>query len=174
MNIIRALRNRAQGGKGSSPDAGTTDQGQALTDRYERLNDRQAVEHLGGLDQVELTAIDAFERSHRDRPAVHDKLRYLRQREPLPGYDALEPDAIVQALSGADQATLKAVREYERKLRARPAVLKEVARALHRPRDDGTAADVDGVATAATEHEQPLVVGNGLPVKVGAAPKHDA
>jgi hypothetical protein len=143
MSIFRGLRGRAQsrGDNGNSPDGGATDQGRALTDRYERLGEREAVEQLGGLDQVELTAIAAFEGSHRDRPSVHDKLRYLRQREPLPGYDALEADAVVQALSDADNATLKAVREYERKLKDRRVVLDEVARALHRS-NAGSAADV--------------------------------
>ena len=31
-----------------------------------------------------------------------DKLRYMRWSEPLPGYDALSPEQIVEALAGAD------------------------------------------------------------------------
>ena len=52
------------------------------------LNERQAVAELAGFNQVELTAIETFERSHRGR-------------EPLPDYDGLEPDAIVEVLSNA-------------------------------------------------------------------------
>jgi hypothetical protein len=102
-----------------------------LIDRYEGLGERDAVAELGGLTQVDLTAIQAFERSHRDRAAVLNKLRYLRQSEPLPGYDALEPAQIAEALLAADIVTVKAVREYERKLQHRASVLKDVSRALH-------------------------------------------
>jgi hypothetical protein len=41
---------------------------------------------------------------------VLDKLRYMRGSEPLPGYDALSPEEIATALSGADAETVKAVR----------------------------------------------------------------
>ena len=43
-----------------------------------------------------------------------DKLRYMRGSDPLPGYDALSPDEIATALSGAEVETVKAVRDYER------------------------------------------------------------
>lgn len=150
MNFLDAFRNRRNGGApaGDSPETSSADQ--PLTDRYEGLNERDAVAELGGLNQIELTVIDDFERSHSEREPVLNKLRYLRQPEPLPDYDALEPDAIAEALAGADSDTIKAVREYERKLQNRPAVNREVLSALHRLRD---------------HDEQPLVVGNGLPVR---------
>ena len=174
MNILKAFRNgnRAGDSGGESPDASHTDAGQQLTDRYEHLREREAVAQLGQLNQAELTAIEAFERTHRDRPAVMNKLRYLRQPEPLTGYDALEPDAIAHALSGADKTTVQAVREYERKLQGRPGVLKEIARALHRF-DEPPAPDDDFAAVATPDYEQPLVVGNGLPIKVTAASGRD-
>ena len=61
-----------------------------------------------------------------------DKLRYMRQREPLPGYDALNVEEIVAALEDADLATISKVRGYERKFANRPGVLEEVARVYHR------------------------------------------
>ena len=61
-----------------------------------------------------------------------DKLRYMRQREPLPGYDALSVEEIVSALEEADLATISKVRGYERKFANRPDVLEEVARVYHR------------------------------------------
>jgi hypothetical protein len=82
--------------------------------------------------------------------------KHLRQDEPIPGYDTLEPSAMADALSDADVDTLKAVREYERKLQRRPAALTEIARALQARREPGPA----------PAYEQPLVVGNGLPIKV--------
>ena len=47
--------------------------------------------------QVELAAIETYERSHRNRPEVLDKLRYMRGSEPLPGYDALSPEQITDS-----------------------------------------------------------------------------
>jgi hypothetical protein len=41
---------------------------------------------------------------------VLDKLRYMRGREPLPGYDALSLEEIVAALEEADLATIRKVR----------------------------------------------------------------
>jgi hypothetical protein len=164
MNIFKTIRN------GMHPDAEATDASpadtnQTLTDRYERLNERQAVEELVQLNQVELTAIETFERAHHDRAAVLNKLRYLQQPEPLPGYDALEPGAIAGALAGADVTTVKAVREYERKFQNRGSALEEISRALHGFRDTSPVGDVEASAPA-REREQPLVVGNGLPIKV--------
>jgi hypothetical protein len=165
MKILKALRKggRAEDRGGASPDASHTDAGQQLTDRFEGLNEREAVAQLVHFNQVELTAIEAFERTHRDRPAVINKLRYLRQPEPLTGYDALEPDAIADALSGADKTTVQAVREYERKLQGRAGVLQEVTRALHR--FGKRQASEDDVVPVPRDLEQPLVVGNGLPIK---------
>ena len=137
---------------------------QALTDRYAKLNDQQAVAALAGLSQAELTAIARFERSHRDRAPVLDKLRYLRQPEPLPGYDALEPNAIPEALAGADTGTVKAVREYERKHQNRPSVNVAIASALNSLRDE-PGAGADGAPTPPPAGSQPPVAGNELPIE---------
>ncbi|HEX2415684.1 MAG TPA: hypothetical protein VHJ37_10755 [Thermoleophilaceae bacterium] len=105
MRILERLRHR-------SPD------GEAATARLSRLT------------QVELAAVEAHERSHRERPVVLNRLRWLRGTEPLPGYDALESDEIGRALADADQATLKRVRSYERRHRDRRDVRAEIARLL--------------------------------------------
>ncbi len=57
-----------------------------------------------------------------------DKLRWMRQDEPVPGYDAMSIDEVATALDKADLSTLKRVRGYERKFADRRAVLDEVAR----------------------------------------------
>jgi hypothetical protein len=94
---------------------------------YEGLKGRELLAQIRLRSQVELTRIDSYERSHQARPSVLDKLRYLRCDEPLAGYDQLDSDAIVTALSAADSAKLSRVRSYETKLRARPEVLTGVA-----------------------------------------------
>ena len=99
---------------------------------YDRLDGRAVINGLHDHTQVELEAVEAYERSHRSREPVLDKLRYMRGREPLAGYDALSVEEIVAALEPADLATLKKVRAYERKFANRPDVLEEVVRDLHR------------------------------------------
>jgi hypothetical protein len=97
---------------------------------YDDLDGKQVSERLSQLSQVELAAVETYERAHGNRPAVLDKLRYMQGTEPLPGYDALTPEQIAEALAGADADTVRAVRDYERKFRQRQAVMDEAARAL--------------------------------------------
>jgi hypothetical protein len=61
---------------------------------------------------------------------VLEKLRYMQGSEPLPGYDALTPEQIAEALADADAETVRAVRDYERKFAHRRSVMQEAARVL--------------------------------------------
>src|SRR5512132_804669 len=101
----------------------------AISD-YDQLNAKQVSDRLSQLSQVELAAIETYERAHGNRPAVLDKLRYMQGSEPLPGYDALTTEQIADALAGADAETVRAVRDYERKFKHRQSVLQEAARVL--------------------------------------------
>jgi hypothetical protein len=133
MNILKRLRNRSpRGGAGDpgSAEAGSPDVDQSPIPGYDDLDHRKIGARLNELSQVELAAVETYERSHKDRPEVLDKLRYLRTSEPLPGYDALSPEQITKALAGADTETVKAVRDYERKFQHRQSVLDEAARVL--------------------------------------------
>ena len=100
---------------------------------YDGLKSHEVVSSLSSRSQVELAKIDAYERAHEARPAVFDKLRWMRQDEPMQGYDALDTDGVIKALDKADPTVLKAVRGYERKFANRRDVLEEVDR-LHRER----------------------------------------
>jgi hypothetical protein len=100
---------------------------------YEGLKTRKVIASLSSHSQVELAKIEDYERAHQNREEVFDKLRYLRQDEPLPGYDALDTEEVLAALDEADVSAIKRVRGYERKFAARREVLDEVAR-LHRER----------------------------------------
>lgn len=100
---------------------------------YDKLKDKEVAASLSGRTQAELEQIEAYERAHKGRRVVFDKLRYLRQKEPLPGYDALDVGQVIDKLQNADLAALKRVRGYERKFGARRDVLEEVDR-LHRNR----------------------------------------
>ena len=100
---------------------------------YDRLSARQVKDALRDHSQIELAAVEAYERSHKDRLAVFDKLRYMRGSEPFPGYDALSVEETLAVLKEADLETIGKVRGYERKFANRPRVLEAVAH-LHRSR----------------------------------------
>jgi hypothetical protein len=138
MTILSALSERLPVRRASDPPQppGDVPAGSAVETElpfagYDRLNDRQVIDELSGHSQIELEAVESYERSHQDREPVLDKLRWMRGREPLPGYDALGVEEIVAAVGDADLATIKRVRAYERKFANRPAVLDEVGRVHH-------------------------------------------
>jgi hypothetical protein len=138
MTILTAIRDRFSPSSSSSEFARgasgrATGDGDALPFAgYDRLDDRQVIGGLSDHSQIELEAVETYERSHKDREPVLDKLRYMRQREPLAGYDALSAEEIATALKEADLATIKKVRGYERKFANRRDVLEAVARAHQR------------------------------------------
>jgi hypothetical protein len=111
----------------------TTDTVNEPVSGYDSLKTKEVVASLSNRSQVELAEIETYEHTHQNRLSVFDKLRWLRQDEPLPGYDALSSDELITALQVADVAAIKRARGYERKFRARREVLGEVDR-LHRER----------------------------------------
>jgi hypothetical protein len=133
MRILERLRNRSPHEEAGAPDsaeASSADEQRLPIARYDQLDGKQVIPQLSQLSQIELTPVEAHERSHRNRPVVLNRLRWLRGREPLPGYDALDSDEIVRALADADAATVKAVRSYERHHRDRREVSAEAVRVL--------------------------------------------
>ena len=111
----------------------TTDTANEPVAGYDSLKTKEVIASLSSHSQVELAEIESYEHTHQNRSSVFDKLRWLRQDEPVPGYDALSLEDVVDSLDKADLAALKRVRGYERKFRARRDVLDEVDR-LHRER----------------------------------------
>jgi hypothetical protein len=108
----------------------TTDAAAEPVAGYDRLKTKEVVASLSSRSQVELAEIESYEHSHENRVSVFDKLRWLRQDEPLPGYDALSSGEVIAVLEQSDLAAIKRVRGYERKFRARREILDEVDR-LH-------------------------------------------
>jgi hypothetical protein len=133
VRILERLRNRSprrETGAAGPAEASSADEQRLPIARYDQLDPKQLIPRLGQLSQLELAAVEDHERSHRERAVVLNRLRWLRGREPLPGYDTLHSDEIVSALADADSATVKAVRSYERHHRERREVLAEAARVL--------------------------------------------
>ena len=130
MKILDSLRRRRSPGDAPGQDPDSPQAADLPIRGYDKLDERQIGARLDRLTQVELEAVEDYERSHADRPPVLAKLRYMRMHEPLPGYDALSPEEIAEALAGADAETIKGVRDYERKFGNRPQVMDEAARLL--------------------------------------------
>ena len=129
MKILDAIRGRttrdtqpADAAESSDSDAGALG-----ISGYDELSPARIADTLPKRSQVELEAIDDYEREHEDRRVVLDKLRYLRGDEPLPDYDSLDPGEVIAALEGVDMDTLGLVREYELKFHRRSEVLEALA-----------------------------------------------
>jgi hypothetical protein len=161
MKILNRLRNRPPREEAADPgsvEASSPDVAELPFPGYDKLDDKEVGARLHELSQVELAAVETYERSHKNRPEVLDKLRYMHTSEPLPGYDALSPEQIVEALADADAETVRAVRDYERKFGHRLQVMEEAARVLptsqasageERTREDKAARLREGFASRA-------------------------
>jgi hypothetical protein len=132
MKMLEALRRRRAQASGRETQAATSspDEHPVPISGYDQLGDKEVGDRLSELSQAELGSVETYERAHRNRPAVLEKLRYMQGSEPVPGYDALTTEQIAEALADADAETVKAVRDYERKFRHRQSVLSEAARVL--------------------------------------------
>ena len=133
MKMLERLFNRSPRGEAGDPGsavASSPDAGGLPIPGYDKLDDKEVCTRLHELSQVDLAAVETYERSHKDREVVLNKLHWLQHSEPLAGYDALKTEEIAQALTESDAETVKAVREYERHHLHRGEVLAEVARLL--------------------------------------------
>ena len=163
MTILSALSERLSRRAPDLPPAGDPPPGSAGDAElpfagYERLNESQVIHGLSGHSQIELEAVERYERSHLNREPVLNKLRWMRGHEPLPGYDALDVDEILAALEDADLATIQQIRAYERKFANRRAVLDEAARVLHRSlaaRPESAKPSYQPMSASAKERDQP-------------------
>lgn len=114
---------------GNQPD--DNQGGPAPFDGYDRLKPRDVKKGMANHSQDELAEMERYERANQGRASILDKLRYMRGRQPVEGYDQLSPEEIVKMLGDADVETIKKVRSYERKFANRPDVLEEVTRVHH-------------------------------------------
>jgi uncharacterized protein (DUF433 family) len=132
MTFLETLRIRRSrdSERDPQPDTSSSAEPPLPIARYDQLNAKQIRDQLSQLSQVELAAVETYERAHESRPVVLDKLRYMHGSQPLPDYDALTTEQIATALAGADAETVRAVRDYERKFQHRQSVLDEAGRVL--------------------------------------------
>lgn len=117
---------------------------------YDKLDPAQLRLMLSQASQAQLAMIKTYELAHEARPVVLNRLHWLQESEPVPGYDALESEAAVAMLADADTGRLKAVREYERRHQNRGDVRRAIAHGL-------PTASVSPGETDAREQQQTLV-----------------
>jgi ferritin-like metal-binding protein YciE len=98
--------------------------------RYDKLNADEITAKLTELSQIDLAKVGAYERKHENRATVLSRISTLRGNEPWPGYDEQSVSEIRSALAGADDARVKATRDYERTHKARAGVLEATEREL--------------------------------------------
>jgi ferritin-like metal-binding protein YciE len=99
---------------------------------YDRLNAGQAVSRLTDLTQRELQTIGEYERAHRNRRSVLERIAALQGPEPFDGYDTLSEAEAIERLRVADEATVERIRDYESRHRRRVAVLEAAQRVRSR------------------------------------------
>lgn len=132
MRFSERVRIAALGRAADTPpgtETATVDGGEPIAG-YDGLDEKVLIARFRDLSQIELAEVEAYERGHRSRRVVLNKLRYMRSPEPVAGYDALEPNDIVRLLEHGDSASIRAIRDYEGKFRGRRQVLNAAAQAL--------------------------------------------
>jgi hypothetical protein len=132
MGLLSDLRNRRSGSAPTpaDPDSGepaSSAGGQAPVKGYDRLDAQQLYAKLHRYNQAELAEIEEYERANQNRIEVLQKLRYMRGSQPVEGYDDMPTEEIVTMLETADPATVKRVRDYERKFAGRRPIMEMIA-----------------------------------------------
>jgi ferritin-like metal-binding protein YciE len=130
--LLPELARAASEGEPAAPDNVTPLRGEPLPG-YDRLNAGQVAARLSDLGQAELRVVAAYERAHRNRRTVLERIAALAAPEPVDGYDDLSEAAAIARLRESDEATVARIRDYETRHRRRVAVLEAAHRELSRP-----------------------------------------
>ena len=97
---------------------------------YNDLTAGEVISETKGLTQTELAKVYKFEKANQDRSSVLDALEGRFVDLPIPTYDALTVDEIVERLDKLSDPDLKTIRRYEQDTKARQTVLDAVERYL--------------------------------------------
>jgi hypothetical protein len=90
---------------------------------FSELGVTEIEQRLRDLSQNELTVIEGFERAHAGRSAVLDVIEGLREPEPWPGFDTMDPERIKMHLRDVPVSVARQALEYERRHRKRQTVI---------------------------------------------------
>jgi hypothetical protein len=97
---------------------------------YDRQNAGAIAAKLSGLGQHELRVIRDYEVRRENRAVVLERIAELSGDEPWPGYDEQSVEAILAALSGANDVTARRVLRYERAHKSRAGIIRAAEREL--------------------------------------------
>jgi hypothetical protein len=95
---------------------------------YDDLTDEEIVAKLPEQPQTTLAQVAAYEQANAKRATVLERVAALTGPEPAPGYDGLTADEAQKLVTGGDAALAAAVRDYERRHKARTSVLEAAGR----------------------------------------------
>jgi hypothetical protein len=101
---------------------------QAPITGYDDLTADDIVAKLPEQPQATLAQIAAYEQANAKRATVLERVAALTGPEPAPGYDGLTADEAQKLVTGGDAALATAVRDYERRHKARASVLEAAQR----------------------------------------------
>jgi len=123
MSLREHLPHRHHDEPAAPPPAAAAGSGDEPFPGYDRMSVHDLNEEFHHHTQAQLDECEEYERSHQNRKAVLNKLRYMHTRQPWQGYDEMAPEEIVARLENADDPTLKRVRDYEHKFENRPEIV---------------------------------------------------
>ena len=109
--------------KSASTNAGRPGPAKWTSEAYEPLTATEIIEKLPQLSQRELDEVETYEKAHRSRQRVLQKITSLRGQEPVTGYDELNVPAVHKQLAEGDAELAARVRDYERPRKSRDGVL---------------------------------------------------
>jgi hypothetical protein len=95
---------------------------------YDDLTAEEIVAKLAEQPQTTLAQVAAYEQANEKRTTVLERVAALTGPEPAPGYDGLTADEAQKLVTGGDAALAAAVRDYERRHKARTSVLEAAGR----------------------------------------------
>ncbi|MDP9069667.1 MAG: hypothetical protein M3N53_15190 [Actinomycetota bacterium] len=93
---------------------------------YAGLTASDIVSELRGLTQTELAKVYKWERAHENRSTILDAIDSKFVELPIPTYDALNVDEIVQRLDKLETDELKVIRRYEAETKDRTTVIEKI------------------------------------------------
>ena len=115
--------------EGAIAGVGATEHDMPIKD-YDDRTAEEIVRKLKGFSQHELRKIAAYERKHKNRETITDKITKLTADEPWAGYDEQNVEVIEKALRDATKETAQSVRAYERGHKDREGVLEAAERRI--------------------------------------------
>jgi hypothetical protein len=93
---------------------------------YGSLTADEIVSRLSGLTQTDLSKVYKYEKAHENRTTVLESILGKLVTLPIPAYDSMNADEIVDRLDRLDESELRTIKRYESETKMRSTVLEKV------------------------------------------------